>query len=69
MSRVRAVYRNGKLELEQDLVVPDGTMFDVDLHLVKEEEDWQSLGLSRLEEEWQNPNDSVYDDWKRLYGV
>jgi hypothetical protein len=27
------------------------------------------LGTDRLEEEWDNPEDAVYDDWKKLYGV
>ena len=30
---------------------------------------WALLGTARLEEEWDNPQDAVYDDWKRLYGV
>ena len=29
-------------------------------------EAWQELGMSRLEEEWDNPDDAIYDNWKNL---
>jgi hypothetical protein len=32
-------------------------------------EAWAELGMSRLEAEWDNAGDALYDDWKRLYGV
>ena len=31
--------------------------------------EWRELGLQRLEAEWDNPADAVYDNWKELYGV
>ena len=34
----------------------------------EEDEAWRELGLSRMEEEWDNPEDAVYDDWMKLYG-
>ena len=34
-----------------------------------EPQGWAELGMSRLEQEWDNPEDAVYDDWKKLYGV
>lgn len=27
---------------------------------------WAELGMNRLEEEWDHPDDRVYDDWKKL---
>jgi predicted DNA-binding antitoxin AbrB/MazE fold protein len=68
---VRGVYRNGKLELEQPLDLPDGTAVEIDVRpaAVAEDEAWRELGMSRLEEEWDNPADAVYDDWRRLYGA
>ena len=30
---------------------------------------WADLGMARLEAEWDNPQDAIYDDWRRLYGV
>ena len=29
---------------------------------------WHELGMSRLEEEWNNPEDAIYDNWRELYG-
>jgi len=34
-----------------------------------EHQEWVELGMSRLEPEWDNPEDAVYDDWKKLYSV
>lgn len=42
-----------------------------------EDEGWMELGMRRLEEDWDNPQDAVYDKWKddrgerarRLLGV
>jgi hypothetical protein len=31
--------------------------------------DWQVLGLSAFEAEWDNPEDAVYDRWREHYGV
>jgi hypothetical protein len=33
----------------------------------EESTDWQSLGLSAFEAEWDNPSDAIYDDWRSLY--
>lgn len=37
--------------------------------LAEEEEGWSELGMNRLEEEWDNPGDAIYDDWRKHYGV
>ena len=34
-----------------------------------DEGDWQNLGLLAFEEEWDNPDDAIYDNWRELYGV
>ena len=39
-----------------------------DPSVIKRDE-FADLGLARLEEEWDNPDDAVYDDWKKLYGL
>lgn len=31
--------------------------------------DWQTLGLSTFEAEWDNPEDAIYDNWREIYGV
>ena len=32
----------------------------------EESTDWQSLGLSAFEAEWDNPSDAIYDDRRSL---
>jgi hypothetical protein len=72
--RVKGVYRNQTLELA--LPVPfleEGTEVEVDIRApgeTAEEEDeaWRECGMSRMEEEWDNPEDAIYDDWRKLYG-
>jgi hypothetical protein len=34
-----------------------------------ENEGWSLLGMQRLEQEWDNPADAIYDDWKALYSA
>jgi hypothetical protein len=74
MIRLKGRYRNQVVELEQPLQLADGTEVEIEIRLPgqeveAEEEGWSALGMSRLEEEWDNPKDAIYDDWKRLYGV
>jgi hypothetical protein len=62
------------LELDEPLALADGTPVEVDVYSADEvraaeAHAWASLGMGRLEDEWDNPEDAVYDDWKKLYGV
>jgi hypothetical protein len=74
MIRIKGRYRNQKVEFDQPLGLAEGTEVEVVIRLpgeeqLAEDEGWRELGMSRLEEEWDNPQDAVYDDWRRLYGV
>jgi len=73
MIRVSARYRNRVLELDSPLALPEGTVVEVLIHLENSHEDdrqeWAELGMDRLEQEWDNPADAIYDNWKQLYGV
>ncbi len=69
MIRTKGRYRNQTVELDQPLNLVDGTEVELEIHLLDEKEAWMELGMSRLEEEWSNTDDSIYDDWKKLYGV
>ncbi len=74
MIRAKGRYRNQTLELEQPLAIAEGTEVEIDVHVGREREisddqGWAELGIGRLEEEWDNPEDEIYDDWKKLYGV
>ena len=71
--RVKGVYRNQRLELALPLPLEEGTEIEVEIHPAaatpdEEDEAWREFGMSRLEEEWDNPQDAVYDDWRKLYG-
>jgi hypothetical protein len=74
MVRARARYRNQALELQQPLALPEGTPVELEIYPAEEpqeseESGWALLGTARLEEAWDNPEDAIYDDWKKLYGV
>ncbi len=36
---------------------------------IDEEKDWQALGLSAFEVDWDNDEDAIYDNWRTHYGV
>jgi hypothetical protein len=70
--RIRGRYRNQTVELAAPLTLADGTEVEVDIILPEaeatdEKEAWQELGMSRLEVEWDNPEDAIYDNWRELY--
>jgi predicted DNA-binding antitoxin AbrB/MazE fold protein len=71
MIRVKGRYRNQAVELDQPLELPEGAEVEVVIYSAEEaeREGWSELGMSRLEVEWDNPQDAIYDDWKRLYGA
>jgi hypothetical protein len=73
MIRARGRYRNQAVQLEQPLQIAEGTEVEVDIHIghwpeSAEGEGWAAVGMSRLEQEWDSPEDAIYDDWKRAYG-
>jgi hypothetical protein len=71
MIRAKGRIEGKKLVLEQPLDLVDGTEVVVDVYSPEdlEHEAWSELGMRRLEEEWDNPDDAIYDDWKKLYGA
>ena len=71
MIRIKGRYRNQAVELDHPLNLADGTEVEVVISPAGEEhqEGWAELGMNRVEEEWDNPEDAIYDDWKTLYGV
>jgi len=74
MMRVKGRYRNQTLELDQPLALAEGTEVEIAIHLAEEaqgseSQEWTELGMQRLETEWENPEDALYDDWKKLYDV
>ena len=75
MIRATGRYRNQTLELDRPLDLEEGTRVVVDVDPQAAEADaerraeWSEIGMSRLEEEWDNPGDVIYDDWRAQYGL
>ena len=69
MIRIKATYRDQKLELGQPLDLPEGAEIEVAINVDDESDGWYEMGIERLKEVWDNPKDAIYDDWKKLYGV
>jgi predicted DNA-binding antitoxin AbrB/MazE fold protein len=73
MIRARGRYTKQSVSLEQPLQLAEGTEVEIVIRPAGEpaakSEDWMALGMSRLEAEWDNPEDALYDDWKALYGI
>ncbi len=67
MIRVRGWYRQQKLELEHPLELAEGTEVEVLVYPAEEEEAWRELGMSRLEQEWDNPEDAAANDRRKLH--
>jgi predicted DNA-binding antitoxin AbrB/MazE fold protein len=70
---VEATYENGLFKLDWPLPLQEHqrvrlTVCEQDAG-TPEDQAWSSLGMDRLEEEWDNPEGAIYDDWQRLYGV
>ncbi len=74
MIRVTGRYQKQSVELDVPLSLSDGTVVEVVVRVktdpsVIERDEFADLGMTRLEEEWDNPEDAIYDDWKKLYGL
>ena len=59
-NKVRAVVRNGKIELLDDVELPEGTRILVVLLPDDESQFWMEASLSSSDAVWGNPQDDVY---------
>lgn len=62
LSTVRAVVREGKIELLEQLVVPDGTELLVTILPGDEERFWLGCSETALDRIWNNPEDDAYGE-------
>lgn len=74
MIRATGRYQDQSVELDMPLELRNGTEVEVVVRVKTdaveiERTELISLGMSRLEEEWDNPEDAVYDNWRELYGL
>lgn len=56
---IRAVVREGRIELLEQVEIPEGTEVLV-MPLVDERDFWSKAGESALASVWDNPEDDVY---------
>ena len=59
---VRAVYRNGKIELLEDMDLPEGADILVTLLSRGEDEFWQRVSQNSADAIWGNAQDDVYGE-------
>lgn len=74
MIRVTGRYHQQSVELDAPLSLSDGTVVEVVVRVkpgssATEASDFADLGMARLEEEWDNPDDATYDHWKWTEGI
>ena len=74
MIRVTGRYQKQSVELDAPLSLSDGTVVEIVVRVkpdspTEERTAFMDFGMARLEEEWDNPEDAIYDDWKKLYGL
>ncbi len=72
MIRVKGRYANQRLELDEPLSLPEGSEIEVIVRPTQPDEEkewWLLVSMDRLQNEWDNPQDAIYDNWKDLYGV
>lgn len=62
LSTVRAVVREGKIELLEKVEVPDGTELLVTILPGDDEAFWLGCSQSPLDHVWNNSEDDVYGD-------
>ncbi len=72
MIRVTGRYQKQSVELDVPLSLSEGTVVEVVVRvkanrLAAERDEFSDLGMSRLEKEWDNSEDAIYDEWKQLY--
>lgn len=59
----------GRLTVAERLVVARWLLDSVLTNEIDDETDWQELGLTAFEKEWDNEEDAIYDDWRTHYGI
>ena len=60
LSTIRAVVRDGKIELLEQVSLPDGAHVLVTVLSEEEQSFWQQASESALKRIWDNPEDDIY---------
>jgi hypothetical protein len=60
LSTIRAVVRDGKIELLEPVALPDGAQVLVTILADEDHSFWQEASESSLKQIWDNPEDDIY---------
>ena len=60
LTTLRAVMRDGKIELLEPVTLPDGIQLLVTVLTDEEQSFWQHAGETTLARVWDNPEDDIY---------
>jgi hypothetical protein len=60
LNTVRAVVRDGKIELLESIALPDGTHVLVTVLTDEEQAFWQGASQTALDRVWDNAEDDIY---------
>jgi len=73
MIRATGRYHQQTLKLDVPIALEDGARVMIEIipadGTTEVDQEWTEIGIERLEAEWDNPTDAIYDDWRTLYGV
>lgn len=73
MIRATGRYQQQTLQLDLPIAIEEGARVVVEITPAEEpagvDADWSDAGMSRLEDDWGNAEDAVYDNWRSLYDV
>lgn len=61
---IKGLCENGGLKLSEPVNLPDGTEVLIEIRPIPsvDDEGWREFGMDRLEPEWDNPDDAIYDN-------
>lgn len=62
LSTIRAVVRDGKIELLEPVTLPEGVQLLVTVLTEEEQTFWQGASEPALNRIWDNPEDDIYAD-------
>lgn len=60
LNTIQAVVRNGKIELLEPIVLPDGAQVLVTILTEDEQAFWQAASEESLQQLWDNTEDDIY---------
>lgn len=72
MIRATGRYHQQTLKLDDPVALEDGARVVIEItpaDAMEADVEWSDIAMERLEAEWDNPTDAIYDDWRTLYGV